>query len=215
MIAGGIAVERRLHDDCSTMMSQSGATLQQRGSVGFAICEADALAERTRALLGELRDGLAGAFATDAGDVHRVDADELERLGALGDEVAELASQMAFILARLPREPLAVNRREIADAARTALADGIADHRRACAIASLLTVEQGFPALAEALIDSDAHGCWDARVVEVLAAFRDVDETRARQVAALGGVPETARFDELRPERVLELAHTLRQLAGR
>lgn len=196
------------------MMSHSEATLQQRGSAGFAIRETEALATRIQALLTELRSTIGDRLA-DPGDVHRYGADELDQLSALSDEVVELASQMAHRLAGLPLEPLTVSEREIAEAARTALADGIADDRRARATASLLTADQGFPALAEALIESDAHAHWDARVVDVIAAFSGVDETRARQVAALAGVPETAPFGELRPERVLELAYTLRQLAGR
>jgi hypothetical protein len=196
------------------MTSPSASTVQDRGEVAFALCEAAALTTRTQALLTVLWSRL-GAFADDPGPVRRLGCSELEQLATLSEEVAELASRVALIIDDLPRDAVAVEGWEVTDAARTALADGIVDHRRARAAAALLDVEQGFPALAESLTDSDAHTYWTARVVDVLAAFRGVDETRARQAAALAGVPDTARFDRLPPERVLELAHTLYQLAAR
>jgi hypothetical protein len=195
------------------MMSRSASIVQNRGAAAFALCEAAALAARTQALL-EALSGRLGAFADDPGATSSLAAAELGQLGALSEEVAELASQVALIVDDLPVDALDAAPWEIADAARTALAEGIADDQRVLAAAALLKAEQGFPALAESLTDSDAHAHWTARVVDVLAAFRDVDETRARQAAALAGVPGTARFSELPPERVLELAHTLYQLAA-
>jgi hypothetical protein len=214
MIGSGIADRRSFNDDNGTMTSPSASMVQDRGDVAFALCEAAALTTRTQALLTVLWSKL-GAFADDPRPVRRLERSELEQLAALGEEVAELASQVALIIDDLPRDSVVVERWEIAESARTALADGIVDQRRARAAASLLTIEQGFPALAESLTDSDAHTYWTARVVDVLAAFQGVDETRARQAAALAGVPDTARFHELPPERVLELAHTLYQLAAR
>lgn len=188
--------------------------MQEAGDVAFALCEAAGIATRTHALLGVLWSRL-DAFAVDPSDTRHIAAHELEQLAAMGEEVAELSSQIALILDGLPLAPLVADGRELAGAARAALADGIADHRRALTAAGLLTAAQGFPALAEALIDTDAHAYWTARVVDMLAAFRDVDDLRARQAAALAGVAETACFRELEPERVLELAHTLRQLGAR
>jgi hypothetical protein len=196
-------------------MIHSGATLQQHGSAGFAIREARALAAQMRALLADVQERIDRAVAGEPADVRRMGVDELDELAASSDEVAELASQLALLLNGLPLEQLTVNEREVAEVARATLADGIADHRRVSVAASLLTADQGFSALAEALIETDAHAYWEVRVVDVVAAFRDVDDTRARRVVALAGVPETARFDELRPDRVLELAQTLRQLAAR
>ena len=196
------------------MSSSSPPAVQERGEVGLALCEAAALARRTEAMLAVLSSRL-GAFADDAGDPRRLGVHELEQLDAIGGEVAELASQIALILDGLPLEPVAASERELAGAARAALADGILDHRRAVTAAGLLTAAQGFPALAEALADCDAHAYWRARVVDVLGAFRDVDSCRARQTAALAGVDVTARFCELGPERVVELAQTLRRLATR
>lgn len=196
------------------MTSPSAPTVQDRGDVAFALCDAAVLTTRTHALLTVLWSRL-GAFADDPGPVRRLACGEVGQLAALSEEVAELASQVALIIDDLPPDAVVAEGWEIADAARTALADGIVDQRRARAAAAMLSAEHGFPALAESLIDSDAHTYWSARVVDVLVAFRDVDETRARQAAALAGVPETARFDELPPERVLELAHTLYQLAAR
>jgi hypothetical protein len=196
------------------MTSPSVSSVQDRGEVAFALYEAAALTTRTRARLAVLSSRL-GAFADDPSPLRQLACGELEQLALLSEEVAELASQVSLIIDDLPRDALAAADWEVADAARTALADGIVDYRRACAAASLLDAAQGFPALAESLTDSDAHTYWTARVVDVLAAFQGVDETRARQAAALAGVPETARFDALPPERVLELAHTLYQLAAR
>jgi hypothetical protein len=213
MIVHGIAAPRSFNDD-GPMTSSSMSTVQDRGDAAFALCEAAALATRTQALLAVLSSRL-GAFADDPAGQRRLDVAELEQLGTLSDEVAELASQIALVIDGVPLDPLTVERWELTDAARTALAGGIADHRRARIAASLLTASDGFPALAEALTDSDAHAYWTARIVDVLAAFRDVDATRARQAVALAGVPETARFCELPPERVLELAHMLHQLAAR
>lgn len=214
MVGGGIAPCAQLHDDYSTMMRHSASAAQDQGSAALAVCEAAALATRTRTLLAELSAQL-DAFANDTSPTRRLDAPELEQLTALGDETAEVAAQVALILDSLPHEPLVAGEQEITDAARAALADGIVDHRRALWTASLLPADVGFAALAQALVDSDAHVYWTARVVDVLAAFRDVDEQRARQVAALAGVPPTARFSELRPERVLELAQVARQLGAR
>jgi hypothetical protein len=214
MIVAGIAALTALQDDVTTMMSGSAPTMQEAGDVAFALCEAAGIATRTQALLGLLRDRL-DAFAGDPGDTRLLAAHEPERLIAMGEEVAELASQVALILDGLPLGPLVAGERELTGAACAALADGIADHRRALTAAGLLTADQGFPALAQALIDTDAHAYWTARVVDMLAAFRDVDDLRARQTAALAGVAETASFCELEPERVLELAHTLRQLGAR
>jgi hypothetical protein len=196
------------------MSSPSPPATQESGEIGLALCEAAALARRTEAMLAVLSSQL-GAFVDDPGDPRRLTAHELEQLGAIGGEVAELASQIALILDGLPLEPVAAPARDVAEAARTALADGILDHRRALTAAGLLTAAQGFPALAEALADCDAHAYWSARVVDVLGAFRGVDTARARQTAALAGVDATARFCELAPERVIELADTLRRLALR
>jgi len=196
------------------MAGLSASTMQDRGDTAFALCEAAALTTRAQELLTVLWSRLE-AFAGDSGPVRRIACDDVEQLATLGEEVAELAAQVACLLDELPREAAAVKAWEIADAARTALSDGIFDQRRARTAAALLDAGQGFPALAESLTDSDAHTHWTARVVDVLAAFQGVDETRARQVAAIAGVPETARFDELPPERALELAHTLHQLAAR
>lgn len=196
------------------MMSGSAPAMQEAGDVAFALCEAAGIATRTHAVLGVLW-GRLDAFAVDSSDTRHLAANELEQLVGMSEEVAELASQIALILAGLPHDPVVAEERELTGAARAALADGIADHRRAFAAASLLTAAQGFPALADALIDTDAHAYWTARVVDMLAAFRDVDDLRARQAAALAGVGATACFCELAPERVLELAHTLRQLGAR
>jgi hypothetical protein len=214
MIGRGIAVRRSFNEDVSMMAGLSASMAQDRGDVAFALCEAAALTTRAQALLAVLRSRL-GTFADDPGPVRRVACGELEQLGTLSEEIAELASQVACLLGDLPREAIEVEAWEVADAARSALSDGIVDEGRVRAVAGLLAAEQGFPALAESLTDSDAHTYWTARVVDVLAAFRGVDETRARQAAAIAGVPETARFDELPPERVLELAHMLQQLAAR
>ncbi len=211
MIINGIAATPRLHNDGDRMIGQSALTLQEQGEAGFAICDAAALATRTQATLAVLWSRL-GAFAEDPRETRPLSVRELGELAALGEDVADLTSQIALILDGLPLVPLAVGGGEIADAARAALADGIVDCRRACTAASLLSADQGFPALAEALIDCDAHAYWDARVVDVIATFRDVDETRARQVAVLVGVPEAARFCDLRPDCVIELAHALRRL---
>jgi hypothetical protein len=196
----------------TAMMSRSASIVQNRGDAAFALCEAAALTTRMQALVTAVSVRL-GAFAHDRGAARSLAVAELEQLGALSEEVAELASQVALIIDDLPLDAVRAEEWEIADAARTALADGIVDDWRVRVAASLLTAERGFPALAESLTDSDAHAYWTARVVDVLAAFRDVDETRARQVAAIAGVHGTARFCELPPERVLELAHTLYQLA--
>jgi hypothetical protein len=203
-----------LNDDGLTMMSTSVSTAEGRGEVAFAICDTAALATRTQTVLALLQRRLC-AFADESSATRRLSAEELQQLGALGEEVAELAAQVALTLDGLPLDPLRVTEREIADSARTALADGIVDDRRARTAAGFLAAEEGFPALADALTEADAHAYWTARVIDVLAAFRDVDTTRARQVAALAGVPSEGRFCELRPERVLELAHVLRQLAAR
>ena len=195
-------------------MSEFASAVQDKGSAAFALCEAAALAARTQALLDQLHDRL-GAFAEDPRPTRWLTAYEREQLGVLGEEVAELTSQIALIVEGLPLEPLAVSEHEIAAAARIALANGIVDERRALTAAGLLTAEEGFPALADALLCADAHEFWTARVVDVLAAFRGVDEDRARQVAADAGVAVTASFCELPPERVLVLAQVALQHVAR
>jgi hypothetical protein len=214
MIGDGIAVTAAIYDNWKTMSTPCPPSVQESGEVGLALCEAAALARRSEAMLALLSSRL-GAFADDPADPRRVAAHELEQLNAIGGEVAELASQIALILEGLPLEPVAATERALAQAARAALADGILDHRRAVTAAGLLSAAQGFPALAEALADCDAHAYWSARVVDVLGAFRDVDSGRARQTAALAGIDATARFCELAPERVVELTQTLRRLASR
>lgn len=214
MIGVGIPPSAPLHEYRCAMMSRSASPVQANGEVAFAICEAAALATHTQASLAVLWSRL-GAFADDPSDLRRLAPHELEQLTALSEDVAELAGQIALILDGLPHAPLTAAEREISDAARATLAGGVADQRRAFTAAGMLDMREGFPALAQSLVDTDAHAFWTVRVVELLAAFRDVDDIRARQAAALAGVPETARFDELRPERVLELAHLLRQLAAR
>lgn len=196
------------------MMSQPASAAQERGSAGLALCEAAAVAGRTQALLDQLRERL-DAFAHDPRPTRWVTAPERELIGALGAEISELTSRIALIVESLPLEPLAVERRDIAAAACAALAEGIVDDRRALTAASLLDAEEGFTALADALVCADAHAFWTARVVDVLAAFRDVDEDRARAVAAEAGVAASTRFCELPPERVLVLAQVARQHAAR
>ncbi|HMJ02289.1 MAG TPA: hypothetical protein VK506_05070 [Conexibacter sp.] len=192
------------------MTSESAPAVHEQGSRAFALCDAAALAARAQGLLAGLRSHL-DAFAHDGGPTRQLDAAELERLRAESEEIAELAAQVALAIDGLPLDAFTVDEREVAIAARVALAEGIVDDRRACTAASLLMADEGLPALADALVCSDAHVYWDARVVDVLAAFRDVDQHRARHVAALAGVPETARFSELRPARVLELAQVARR----
>lgn len=196
------------------MTSDSASAVQDQGSAAFAVCEAAALAARAQALLTVLRDRL-DAFAHDAGPTRRLGVGELEQLADDSEEVAELAAQIALVIEGLPLDPLAAGEQEIATAARTALAEGIVDDRRALTAAGLLTADEGLPALADALVDSDAHAYWSTRVVDVFAAFRDVDQHRARQLAALAGVSEGARFCELRPERVLALAQVARRHVAR
>lgn len=195
-------------------MTSPSASPVQDGTAAFAVCEAAALATRTHALLTVLR-GRLDAFAGAADGARRLDVEDLERLRAIGEEVAELASQVALVIDGLPLGALDAGDGEIAAAARAALAEGIVDHRRALTAARLLNADEGLPALAEALVGSDAHAYWDARVVDVLAAFRDVDQHRARRLARSAGVPEAARFSELRPERVLVLAQVARQHVAR
>lgn len=196
------------------MMSNSASVVQDRGAAGLALCEAAALATRTQALVDVLESRLE-SFADDVGPLREIGAQEVESLHALSDEVAELAAQIALAIADLPLAPLAVDEHELATAARAALADGIADDRRALTAAALLTAEQGLPALADALVGADGHAHWTARVVDVLAAFRDVDEHRARHLAALAGVPAEARVCDLPPDAVLLLAHVARRHAAR
>ena len=214
MVVVGIAVPWQLEDDRATMMSESASPVQDRGSAAFALCEAAALAARSPALLDELRARL-DAFAEDTGPTRSLTAYEREQLGELGEELAEVASQIALIVEGLPLEALAVSEEEVASAARTALANGIVDERRALTAAGFLTAEEGFPALADALLCADAHAFWTARVVDVLAAFRDVDEHRARRVVADAGLAASARFCELPPERVLVLAQVALQHVAR
>lgn len=214
MVGGGIAAIARFHDDRATMSSRSAPAVHEQGRTAFALCDAAALASRAEALLRSLRTRL-DAFAHEPGPVRRIDAPALERLRADGEELAELAAQVARVVDQLPLDPLAADEREVAAAARTALAAGIVDDRRALTAARLLTAEEGLPALAEALAGSDAHAYWSVHVIDVLRAFRDIDETSARRVAALAGVPATARFGELAPERVLELAQVARRRGTR
>jgi hypothetical protein len=214
MIGYGIAPNDRFNDDQVMPSRPFVLSVQEQGSAAFDLHVAAVTVTQAQAALDELRRRL-DAFGAAPDGLRRLDARQLEQLAGLGEEVAELASRIALIFDGIPLEGMAVTEREIAGAARAALADGIADERRALTAARLLTAAEGFPALAAALLDSDAPGYWTARVVDVLAAFRGVDGVRARQVAALAGVPETARFCELRPERVVELAHVVRQLAAR
>lgn len=195
-------------------MEPSVSEIWTRGSVAYELCDAAALAARAHTTLDAMRRRLA-AFAETDEPLHRLESDELDQLACMSEEVAELSAQLALIFDRVPLDSLRVSHHEVAGAACDALADGIADHRRALMAAGLMTAGHGFPALAEALVDSDAHRYWPVLVVDVLGAFRDVGATRARQVAALAGVPGEARFCELAPDRVLELAHTLRRLAAR
>jgi hypothetical protein len=196
------------------MMSDSASIAQDKGGAGLALCEAAALATRTQALLDLLESRL-GSFADDVGPVRRIGAPELDDLRAASDEIAELTAQIALALDDLPAGALAVDEQEIATAARAALADGIADDRRALTAAGLLTADQGLPALAHALVWADGHAHWTARVVDVLAAFRDVDEPCARELAARADVPAEARFCDLRSDCILLLAQTLRRHAAR
>jgi hypothetical protein len=214
MIAGGIAAAAHLNDD-QTMPAESLLfTTQDRGEIAFELCDAASLAARAEAALADLRERL-DAFAQSSEPLRRLDPGQVEQLAAAAEEAAELASRAALVLDGVPPEGFAATVGEVADAAQAAFAEGIADERRAMTAAGLLSAADGFRALATALLASDAPTYWSTRVVDVLAAFRGVDPLRARQVAALAGVPETARFRELRPERVVELAHVLRQLAAR
>lgn len=213
MVGDGIVALAFLHDD-SSPMSEPASTVQSRGEAAFAICEAAALAERTQALLTALLGRLA-AFANDPSPLRQLGAHDLEQVSTMSEDVSELSSQIALIVDGLPLAAITVAEPEIAEAACAALADGIVDQRRALTAASFLTAAEGFPALSAAFVDTDAHAYWTVRVVDMLSAFRDVDETRARQMAALAGVSATAPCCELAPERVLELAHTLRRAAAR
>jgi hypothetical protein len=214
MIGSGIAANDYLNDHQTMPPRPIVLSVQEQGAAAFDLRVAAATVAQTQTALDQLRRQM-DAIEKPRDGLRRLDAGQLEQLATLSEEVAELASRVTLLFDGIPLQGLAVTEREIADAACAALADGIADERRALTAARLLSAAEGFPALAAALLDTDAPAYWTARVVDVLAAFRGVDGLRARQVAALAGVPETARFCELQPERVVELAHVLRQLAAR
>jgi hypothetical protein len=195
-----------------TMMSRTATT--RHGDVALELCEAAALARHAEALLAELSATL-GAFAAPHDATRRMSAEQLERLGLAGEDLAELVARIALILDRAPGTTLVAGRAELTDAAAAALAEGIADQRRALATAGLLTSDRGLPALAEALSESDVCAFWTMRVVDLLNALRDVDEAGARQLAVAAGASPDARWCDLAPVRVAELAHSLRQLADR
>lgn len=111
---------------------------------------------------------------------------ELERCA---EAIADLASQLRLLTNDLPAETVEIAARDVAREAMADLEAGIFDEQRALLAARVLSAEEGWPALVEALLASDAHWGWDTTsITDVLSAFRHVDLVEVARVVEEAGV---------------------------
>lgn len=132
------------------------------------------------------------------------------------EEAAELTERLRLLASRLPAGELHATYEEVRTAAAADLAQGIIDPRRALLAARLLDVEHGWPALAQALRESDVAPVWEGiGVAELLGCFRGADRAIVeRAVADAQLAPETS-LASCPPDRLEALAGALERHASR
>lgn len=138
--------------------------------------------------LAELdRIEVAGQLAADGSIT--LSAPTTGELECYAEAIADLASQLRLLTNDLPTETVEIAARDVAREAAADLAEGIFDEQRALLAARVLSVEEGWPPLVEALLGSDAHWGWETTgVAELLGTFRHADPVDVARVVEEAGV---------------------------
>ncbi len=133
-------------------------------------------------------------------------------LEAYGEAIADLAYQLRVLTNDLPTEAVEITAGEVACEAAADLEAGIFDEHRVLLAARVLTVEDGWPALAASLHASDAHWGWDTTsVAGLLRAFRGADALDVARVVEEAGIEPDALFSLCAPEQIRHLATKLEE----
>ncbi len=134
-------------------------------------------------------------------------------IGGLKQTAAELVdevTQLEHLVERLPDAEVSVTASDVQAGASRQLAEGIMDVRTALLAASALPIATGWPALANALRDSDAHLCWDeTTLVDLLGRFRGARPEAIDRVLEQAQVDASAQWAEISPQAVARLAEAL------
>ena len=156
-----------------------------------------------------------GAELSATGTVTLTDAVAGE-LEALGEAIAELASELQVLTAGLPEEAVEVAAEDVRREAADDLATGIFDEARALLAARVLPVHDGWPALAAGLRGSDAHWGWEQlTVAQLVGGFRGVHARDVARVLGEAGMPARRPFAACEHGQLMRLAAALdRHAAG-
>lgn len=133
-------------------------------------------------------------------------------LEAYGDAIADLATQLRLLTADLPTGTVEIAPGDAAREAAADLASGIFDEARAVLAARVLSVADGWPALADALRSADAHWGWEVTsIAALIGAFRGARDVDVAHVVVDAGVAPDALFALCTPEQIERLAAALEQ----
>jgi hypothetical protein len=137
---------------------------------------------------------------------------ETAELETIGSELLGLAEQLHGLTAELPARAIEITYPSIAARAGADLAAGIIDLERARLAASLLHVHDGWPALAHALTQSDAHLAWeDTTFIEFLTSFRLAHGLLVRRVLDAERLDPDTTFADSEPQTIARLATALEE----
>jgi hypothetical protein len=137
---------------------------------------------------------------------------ETAEIETIGSELLGLAEQLHGLTAELPARAIEIAYPSIAARAGADLAAGIIDIERARLAASLLHVHDGWPALAHALTQSDAHLAWeDTTFIEFLASFRLAHGLLVRRVLDAARLDPDTTFADSEPQTIARLATALEE----
>ncbi|MGB2711991.1 MAG: hypothetical protein WBC33_10790 [Conexibacter sp.] len=164
------------------------------------------LAQHEEVALAALHD-VRGDIATGV----VIDRHAIEDARAAAVEIAQLAEraeQLAELLAG--EHDLELVPTVIASAAAHELAAGILDAGRARLAFQTLQVQDGWPALADALRSTDAHTAWaEMTIAEALGSFRGASPELVLGTAAAAGLAPSQTIVSCSPSEIAELAACL------
>jgi len=131
-------------------------------------------------------------------------------------ELADEVTQLEHLVERLPDTEIRVTPADVQAGASRQLAGGIMDVRTVRLAASALPLTSGWPALANALKDTDAHLCWgETTLGELLGRFRGAQPETIDRVLQQAQVDASTQWAQLAPQTVARLAEALATAATR
>jgi hypothetical protein len=165
--------------------------------------------ERLEVLLPESLPPLTGIPLSDEAVTH-VDAAAIGDIDLQADGLLQAATELHRLTA-LPPRGISVSRTSLADAAALQLAAGLTDIEAVFAAASVLTVDQGWPALAHSLrLKRAPYRRWGtASPEEVISAFQGTEGAVVRSVLGQASISSGTGFARCGAQTVRRLADAL------